>query len=38
MSRTKVRGRVIVDNPTFGGVGAIQIPVGTTTERDAGAV
>ena len=36
MSRTKVRGRVIVDNPTFGGVGAIQIPVGTTTERDAG--
>jgi hypothetical protein len=36
MSRTKVRGRVIVDNPTFGGVGAIQIPVGTTTQRDAG--
>ena len=36
MSRTKVRGRVIIDNPTFGGVGAIQIPVGTTTERDAG--
>ena len=36
MSRTKVRGTVIIDNPTFGGVGAIQIPVGTTVQRDAG--
>ena len=36
MSRTKVRGTVIIDNPAFGGIGAIQIPVGTTTQRDAG--
>ena len=36
MSRTKVRGTVIIDNPAFGGIGAIQVPVGTTTERDAG--
>ncbi len=36
MSRTKVRGTVIIDNPVFGGIGAIQVPVGTTIERDAG--
>ena len=36
MSRTKLRGTVIKDNPAFGGIGAIQIPVGTTTQRDAG--